>query len=234
MVSEILHKSGINMGVFDEIKGYDEGNKYERSETHDLNVEMLGHRHKEHSLNIVQVLSDIRQLNPEISGKMKRFVEDTNRQYQDWGFKDPRTCLTYFIWKEVIPQHKIIAILRHPSELWTHYRNQKPLQVLQFFLTGWKALHAWYVYNNEILKILKASDHHPYLLVNYDHFIEGGRAFDKLCDFAGRPLKDCRNSKLYRSKKKPNFLLSFALGAQKTFLARDVMGLYEELKRYAV
>ncbi len=60
-------------------------------------------------------------------------------------FKDPRLCLTYPVWREVLPNHSIVVSIRHPMnvarslerrdgmpihhglELWTHY-NQRILE----------------------------------------------------------------------------------------------------------
>lgn len=230
LLSQILHDSGIHMGSFDESKGYDEGNKYERLETHDLNIEMLGYDYKELSINIATVVQDSATIKPEILSKIKSFIAAQSAQSQDWGFKDPRTCLTYHIWEKVLPPHKLIAIFRHPSELWGHYRRASLLHVLMNISRCWKALHAWYIHNIEILKIIKAREG-DYYLAEYHAFMTEDRMFKKFCDFTGRPLKDCRNPGMYRSKINNDFLFNLMLWIQKSFFARDIMALYEELKK---
>jgi hypothetical protein len=32
---------------------------------------------------------------------MKTIITSRQNKHQNWGFKDPRTCLTFFIWKKV-------------------------------------------------------------------------------------------------------------------------------------
>ncbi len=232
LVAKILHESGIPMGNFDETLGYDEGNKYERLETHDLNIEMLGYDYDEFSLNILKVVKSPGEVRPEAMSKIKDYVESANRQYQDWGFKDPRTCLTYSVWKTLIPEHKLVIIFRNPVELWIHYKPKKFLKVFRSLLICWKALQGWYVHNLEILKVLQSSGHAECFVVEYGNLMKDGRYFRALCEFTGRELRDARKTGLYRSKEKkqdPGY--NFLLFLQKYFFSRNVWNLYCELKK---
>lgn len=233
MLSQILHDSGINMGEFDETKKYDEGNKYERLEPHDLNIEILGTSYTEHSLNVTRVITDSGKIPPALIQKMKDFVDAANTRYRDWGFKDPRTCLTYHLWKDLLPQHKMAAIYRHPAELWEHYRRQKSRNVLKYLLICWKALKGWYIHNLEILKILQ-SGKGDFFLAEYYQLMTEPRVFDELTRFAGRPLKNSINPQMYRSKKGEGPLYAFMLWLNKSFFSRDILDLYKELGKYAV
>lgn len=51
LIAETLHKSGINMGYFDEQLSYDEANHYERWHTSELNHYLLGTTPRTHSLD---------------------------------------------------------------------------------------------------------------------------------------------------------------------------------------
>lgn len=232
LLSRILHESSINMGIFDSNQGYDQGNKYERLETHDLNIGILGCDYKEHSLNISKVIHDPGQVKPEMMEKMKAFVRSADSKFSKWGFKDPRTCLTYDVWKEVLPEHKIIAIFRHPSELWSHYSRQpKAWNIVRRISLGLKALHAWYVYNKELLRILKNTGQ-PYFLTHYSDLMARGEIMDKLSEFTETPLKDCRNNKLYRSKHHSGPVFNFMLRLHRLCYPKDgdIIDLYQELK----
>lgn len=231
MLSQILHDSGINMGDFDETKKYDEGNKYERLETHDLNIEILGTKYMEHSLNVSEVVKDFSAVSPEILQKLKDFIRTTDAKYNEWGFKDPRTCLTYSIWKDVLPSHKIVAVYRHPSELWSHYRRQKFWHLIKYISICWKSMNAWYVYNREVLNILKATAE-PFFLAEYNQFMLKPEIFKSLCEFTQTALKDSRNSSMYRSKQHSDFLFRLILWLHKTVLGHDIMGLYEEMSHF--
>jgi len=232
LVSQILHESGIPMVDFDEAVGYDEGNKYERLETHDINIEMLGYDYKEHSLNISRIIEGPERVKPETVTKMERLVETLNRQYRDWGFKDPRTCLTYSVWKTVISKHKLIIIFRNPMELWLHYKPKRFYKSFKSLAICWKALQGWQIHNLEILKVLQSGQEECFV-VEYSHLMKDERYFNVLSEFMGRKLCDARKTGLYRSKeKKRDRGYNFLLFLQKRFFSRDVLGLYCELKKY--
>ena len=234
LVAEILHESGIPMGNFDASVGDDEGNKYEMLEPHDLNIEMLGYDYGESSLNISKIIKGPQEVKPEILKKMTEFVEKTNRRWQDWGFKDPRTCLTYSVWKTQIPRHKLVIIFRNPTKLWQHYKPKRFLKVFHSLIICWKAIRGWYIHNREILKILQAG-HEDAIVVRYADVMQDDRFFRALCEFVGHPLQDCRNLALYRHKaEKRDRLFDLMLFFQKRFLGRDVWGLYEDLRKYAI
>ena len=232
LVAKILHESGIPMGRFDETLGYDEGNKYERLETHDLNIEMLGYDYDEFSLNILKVIKDPAEVKPETLDKMKDSIESATRRYPDWGFKDPRTCLTYPVWKVLIPQRKLVIIFRDPMELWLHYKPKHFLRSVQSFVVCWKAIQAWFIHNSEILKILQAGGEEVFVM-EYGNLMKDNGHFDGLCKFTGRKLRDSRKTGLYRNKGKSRDLrYQGMLVLQKYFFKRDVWGLYQKLKKY--
>lgn len=234
LVSEILHKSGIHMGDFDMSAGYDEGNKYERLEPHDLNIEMLGYDYDEFSLNILKVLEGPEQVKPETIAKMKELVESLNRRYSDWGFKDPRTCLTYSVWKSMLPKHKLVIVFRNPMKLWQHYKPKKFYKTFHSLAICWKAVLGWYVHNLEILKILKSA-HEECIVLLYADIMQDDRCFKAFSEFIGRPLHDSRNPALYRNKtEKIDLRFRLMLFFQKHFFKRDVWGLSRELSKYAV
>jgi len=228
LLSQILHESGIHMGRLDETKGYDDGNKFEFPETHDLNIEVLGTEYNEHSLNVTRCATSAP---PAILDKMRKFAAETSVEFRDWGFKDPRTCLTYSIWKEVIPDHRLVGIFRHPAELWSHYRRQKG-SALNFFPMLWKSTTAWYIYNRELLNVVKTRGK-DYFLAEYNDFMTTPGALTKLSTYVGRPLNDSRNPSLYRSKKNDDRLFLAMLAVQKNLFSRDLLGLYAELRALA-
>jgi hypothetical protein len=233
LLARILHESGISMGTFDENQGYDEGNKYERQESHDLNIDLLGCDPGEFSLNLAHVVREANIVPHETWAKLEEFVHETSRRHSAWGFKDPRTCLTYAVWKAVLPGHKLIAIFRHPLELWLHYQPKKRFKKIFGAFTGWKSMTAWYVYNREILQALQAANG-DCLALEYGEFMKSDSLFSRLCGFAGRKLKDVRNSGLYRNKiLRSHWLYEWTLALQKFFCRRDLSELYQTLRKEA-
>ena len=49
--------------------------------------------------------------------KIERLVKDRNAQYQLWGFKDPRTTLTYSLWQPFLASPHLICCFRDPHEV---------------------------------------------------------------------------------------------------------------------
>lgn len=233
LVAQMLHESGIDMGTFDGSRGYDEGNKYERQESHDLNIELLGCDPGEFSLNLAQAVHEADRIPREKRQKIERFVGETNRRHAEWGFKDPRTCLTYSVWKALLPEHKLIAIFRHPLELWLHYQPKNGFKKIFATVTGWKSMTAWYVYNREILQALQAANG-DCLAMEYGEFMKSKSLFGGLCAFTNHRLMDVRNPRLYRNKiRGSNRLYRWTLALQNMFCGRDLMSLYETLKKEA-
>ncbi len=203
LISRILHQSGIDMGKFSDEISYDKGNKYERHETQSINYRILGCGNA-HSLDVITPVSNL-PTDSSIPADINAFVSQANALYDSWGFKDPRTCLTYPVWQKYLPAHKVIFIYRRPLELWHHYRKYIPRR--KFILRtihGYKALRAWYIHNHFFINYLAMQNNMH--LINFSEFMSSTLNFEQLCQFTGTTLKDCRDSNLYRSKPEPDLI----------------------------
>ena len=227
LIAEILHKSGINMGEFDEKLGYYQGNKYERKEVYDINNRLLGYREKAFSLDVINVVDDVNRLDKNTKTDIENLSRSLNEKFKDWGFKDPKTCLTYKVWKHFIPQHGVIVVFRHPLEMWLHYNKNNVTTLLRC----WSAVRAWYIYNREILECLRLSPKNC-LVTEYGEFMTQDKSFDALCGFTNKKLLDCREKDMYRKKKKTVPLFDLIVFLQKILRGRDVDKLYREFKNY--
>lgn len=196
LTSQILHYSGINMGDFDNNISYDQGNKYERESTLNLNQDILEAFGKE-SIDIFPK-TDPTTTSDQIR-QMQSIVQSCNERFEDWGFKDPRTCLVYSLWEEMLPEHKLIVIYRSYKESWGRYRlknlHNSPIQLLR----AWKYLKAWLLHNSKILHYL-ANTTNEYVLLEYRRLMTTQEEYQRLEEFVGRTLTDKRNPKLYRNK----------------------------------
>lgn len=214
LVSRILHESGVKMGTFDSGITYDKGNKFERAETLAANKTLL---------NAWGVFSvDVfHPLYPEdLANKDKNTIENAIDFIQegDQGFKDPRTCLTYFAWLPYLPEnHRIIAVYRDPVELWLRYKRDF-LSGRSFFsgiIKGyrliplcWKVLRAWAFYNANIYDILATRQPEQVIVFEYSMFMNGCEEFNRLQKFMGRQLTDARDPGMFRSRQRKSFLCS--------------------------
>lgn len=197
LVSQILHFSGINMeDDVDETKGYSEGNHFERTSVKELNKELLACG-SAHSLNVIlrrpiEITLDHRR-------KVRAIIQSCNERYGDWGFKDPRTCLTYCVWNQELPPHKIIVVYRKFEEVLQHYTRSRWRRINLLYPR--KALYGWMHYNSQIIDHLREINY-PFIVISYNELMGGNNEFKSLSDFVGRSLVDCRDSQDYRSREK--------------------------------
>ena len=68
-----------------------------------------------------------------------------------WGFKDPRTLLAFDGWLEVLPQVRLVGVVRHPRAVARslHSRGGMPVE---------KAIHLWTEYNTRLAQYQERFD----------------------------------------------------------------------------
>jgi len=231
LVSEMLHHSGIDMLEEATIAGgYDEGNKWERESTKALNHQILGSRGA-HSLRTSRHGRPTPA--PELSSRMRGLAADLDHRHADWGFKDPRTCLTYDLWARELPEHRVVAVYRRPEECFAHYQAaargslQRGVDVLV------RCLPSWCEHNAAIIAALERAVA-PAIVLHYTRLMEGDGEFRRLERFIGRPLADRRVATMNRSRVAPGtgyrtatMLHAMAGGVQPERLASHLEALRE-------
>jgi hypothetical protein len=132
---------------------------------------------------------------------MRRFIAERSAKAGDWGFKDPRTALVYPLWRQELPEHRIIAIWRHPEEVWPRFAAPGPGLYHEEPRRAWSFVQRWCEYNAGTLAALRDNAGQS-LAVNYGDFMNGDQGFRRLEAFVGRNLQDRRRKTMYRSKGK--------------------------------
>jgi hypothetical protein len=230
LVAQILHHSGVNMvDDLDENVSYDQGNKYERQSVLRINMDILGLPNYE--VIGLEAPSAI-GATPDQRRRMEDIVTACAESYGDWGFKDPRTCLTYPLWADVLPEHKIIAVYREPGQLAKHFVSPHPLRAYRAPATTWRYINRWYEYNMMIIKHLNMSSR-GHLMLSYNELMRGDREFDRLQAFVGRELVDRRRKDLYRGRDAGNSLFracDWLLKRRRGRSTSDVMALLGRLR----
>lgn len=194
LISQNLHHSGINMmDSVDPSLDYDQGNKWERESTKAINHELLG---SEGEFSLAARRPRALVVSPELRGRIRELIRANSERYGDWGFKDPRTCLTYDVWASVLPEHRIVVVYRSPQEAWEHYRRASARNILQSALF---LLRRWCEYNGAIVRYLQQTKS-PFVVIQYERFMTQREEFERLEKFIGRKLSDQRKAKLYRSR----------------------------------
>jgi hypothetical protein len=224
LVSEILHHSGIEMVEHDPALGYEDKFHHERIVTAELNKDLLK-AHGEYSLDTIRRI-DAGQADPELKRAAARFVSEMSEREVDWGFKDPRTCLTYDLWRCVLPSHKLICIFRDVPEVLQHYArlNLRPATAV---------LSAWYHYNRAMLDAFERAPGSDRLMLHYRTFMHGDEGLAALSGLLNRPVVDRRTGRLMRSKggSRPSFRLKAFLHRLRT--SQDIVGLNRRLRQTA-
>ena len=117
LVAKALHQGGVRM-----LGGAPGGayprEKYEWGEFKAVKHRLLGSR-PEDSLGIA--LGEPLRQSAELDLEARALIARVGAQPGSWGFKDPRTTLTYGYWKVRLPAHLIVAIERDPREVALHY-----------------------------------------------------------------------------------------------------------------
>lgn len=218
LVSQILHHSGINMGEFDHSVSYDQGNKYERQDALHLDMDILGAEDYE----VLDLTPGGRAvMNDQQRAAMRKIITTCSESHPDWGFKDPRACLTYNLWAEELPEHKIIAVYRDPAEVWPRFKWHGMRLHHTNFQRARSYLERWQEHNLNILHFLENTTM-DYLMLSYQDLMSGPLAFTQLERFVGRPLEDTRKAGLYRSKARGDIFLKWGDWAIKRETGQDV------------
>lgn len=194
LVSELLHHAGIAM--VDEVDpqgGYDDGNKWERDSTRKLNQEILGSA----GAFSLDTQGDRRQCGDAERRRMRDIVAACSGRDADWGFKDPRSCLTYDLWATELPPHRIIAVFRRPEEAWAHYWRAASLR--RRLKAVRRCLSQWCTHNSAILAALDRTTQ-PFLVLDYARLMDDSSELARLERFVGRPLVDRRDPRMRRSR----------------------------------
>ena len=196
LVSQMLHASGINMGDFDESVTYDRGNQYERESSFRLNLDIL--EAPDDEVLDLAAPADL-HLNTSQREKMQEIIARNQAPGQAWGFKDPRTSLTYPLWAQELPPHKIIVLFRHASQVWPRYKWLGKRYYHTNFSRAYSYVQRWQEHNRSILECLQTTKM-EYLVLNYGELMTSDREFNRLDHFVGGGLKDLRRPELFRSK----------------------------------
>jgi hypothetical protein len=199
LVSDMLHRSGIPMVEAKSTEGYDEGNKMERHSTRMLNMDLLAENGVE-SLRLVRALDpgDVTAAHREKALSICREANEA-ASGSSWGFKDPRTLLTFEFWLDILENPRPIGVFRDPLEVFQHYVRRAGRRWISrdpAYLPD--ALHSWCVYNQRLLNM---KDLYPeMILLNYSQFMTSEDALSYFAKYVGCQLVDCRDLSMRRAK----------------------------------
>jgi hypothetical protein len=123
----------------------------------------------------------------------RQLADDLSANHHDWGFKDPRTCLTYDVWRRALPEHRVVAVYRPFDEVLAHFKAR--------WTSPWlmaRQIRTWIVHNEMLIEHLRQRA--DFVLLRYDDLMNGPDEFARMAAYLGRSLEDCRKPDMYRSR----------------------------------
>jgi len=159
---------------------------------------------------------------------MRMLIQRQEDRYDDWGFKDPRTVVTYPLWRSLLPRHRIIAVFRDPAGNWKRHRWRG---LRRRYVNAWRAyqhLRQWWEYNTAILEYAGESAN-DFLLLNYEQLMSDDNELTRLSRFIGRPVADRREPSLFRTRTKPDVVFRATRWAMNTGSVYRIDALWNSL-----
>lgn len=199
LVAQMLHGSGIPMVEVVSSADYQGGNKWERASTLEFDNEILA-AHDLDSLSlpppdVSRLLHDAhvaraRQLVARIEAE-----DGTVRAGGEWGFKDPRACLTWPVWQRVLAAPRIIGVYREPEAVVRHYCRQAAprhrKRSMWRLRVEWLALRRWCEHNECMLAAIDDAQGNS-ILLSYERLMQGDEELSHLRRFLRRDITDSR------------------------------------------
>jgi hypothetical protein len=196
LTARLLHESGVDMGPETLGDSYDAGDLFERPETKAINKRLLG---VDHDKWLQTYPRDPLLIDAETRQQAQSLITRMIQIGSNWGFKDPRTVLTYEFWTNLLPPHRIIAIYREPTSLWLRTRRPFGRKWHQNPLRAYQLLARWLEHNVRLLDIVQSRPNDS-LLLSYDRLMDTGTELERLRRFVGGRLTDRRDTGLRRGR----------------------------------
>jgi hypothetical protein len=235
LISQILHKSGINMGELNEEISYDRGNKYERFEFLIYNSAIMNIRILDGGVKQYRKITNLDHFTLPLLFKsvLRDTIERVDQKYENWGCKDPRMCLTYEVWESLLPEHKIISVIRNPFEVADRFcKYVNKFRILKRLRTRFRVIESWYLHNISLLEIMEKNRSNS-IVVDYNKLMSSGGngEFEKIENLCNRKLVDAREKSLYRNRKNGKRNISDKIIEMyfKYALKKDIFDLYHKL-----
>lgn len=210
LVAKTLQRAGVKMVEVEDNSSYDAGNKYEHQSVVDLNARILRRCTVPFVPTVVSEILNLPALGdrrgeslavPWRRAEAKSDELNNMREIQNhmeltgtWGFKDPRTSLTYHLWARVLPQSRVIVVWRDYEDVIRRYTGQSSLPRPAVHL---RAMANWIAYNRGALDA--ACQAEAAIVLKYADLMEGDEAIERLRTWLGFDIPDVREGRYYRN-----------------------------------
>jgi len=228
LMAQLLHHAGISMVKQTSSKSYDDGNYYERVASHQINIKLLN---TDPDQMLLHAPPQVINTNKRVRQSMQQLVDKLDQENVDWGFKDPRTCLVYEAWREMLGDHKILVIFRSVHDIWHRYDYRGGKKIWRKLQNSIRLVQRWCEYNHAILKILKSTNM-PNLTVSYPHLMTSKDDLQRIETFIGRSI-DYEVDYTAQHRQQSQGLISFAIKIVRYHTGLDYEDIYHQLITYS-
>ena len=136
-----------------------------------------------------------------------------------WGWKDPRNCLTFRFWRDLLPSLKVLLVVRNPLEV--AYSMEKRNGTSYSF-----GLRLWEIYNR---RLLGSATGEELLITHYDSFFEDPESeLRRVTSFIGLTSSEITEAaaSVTKNRRHTHFTIEQMVDAR---VAGKVIELYQEL-----
>lgn len=170
-------------------------------------------------------MHNVHTLSPGSIQELQRIITKKNAGNKSWAWKDPRTCLFLYPYRELLPGAKYIVIVRnyqdcilslmernlevaeikylqHASFIkkkwWQYYRKNK-FREAYFTNNTERYIKIWIKYNTEIFTHISKTDPVNYCIMAYETFADDiKKLYTQIKDTWGTPVKYADTEKIYK------------------------------------
>ncbi len=177
-----LHQCGLYLG--EDLVGPDIGNQfghYENKDFLNLHIQTL----RQMGADFFPASSIYSKIPDSFNQKAKGLIEKNNALHDQWGWKEPRTCLFIRKWHELLPNIKVLVVFRHyelvVDSLIRRYeklilrqnsflRKNIVMPIKRHFIAE-KYARSWVTHNRELLDYIKLKNREDVLVVSIENLI---------------------------------------------------------------
>lgn len=198
LVAEMLHRGGTPMMQGEGDFSYDSGTKYEREITQRINLRLLNARPNTQYLPALMPIWNW-PLSPFPTDLLPELEADAGTGV--WGFKDPRTTVTYPAWAAQFPTGARFYVYRSHREFLRRCFARSGAKSRRL----WRArreFSAWFAYNECILRNHQLDEiaGRASVVLRYEELMSAPKLVPRASKASGVTLFDARNFALRRTR----------------------------------
>jgi hypothetical protein len=198
LLAQMLHEGGTPMITSGVDPSYDLGSKHERRTAAKINLRILNAREGTRYLPALMPIWKwpLSEFPTDLLEELEAEVGDS-----PWGFKDPRTTITYPVWAKQFPKGARFSIYRSHREFLRRCFKRSGPRAKRL----WRArreINAWYAYNHCLLRnyALDEAEKRPHVVLQYEEVMEHPSLIELAAQITNIPLFDSRNMDMRRTK----------------------------------